>query len=165
MLQIISRNIVASLSKNKCSNKKKHESIHKRIAYHKAGHALLNVYFNEEETYNNIQSISLSQKSIRDDYNNNTITSYSDIVKGLGGIAAENIVYNNDCVLTGGAIKDYYIMKKQAYENGIIIDDAYKLAIDCIVNNRERLDHLVTIMLEKDVVNGSEIVNVCLFFF
>lgn len=58
-VQIIAK-IECRIKNNKSFKKiKRYHDGEKRLAYHKAGHALLNVYLNEEDTYNNIPSLSL----------------------------------------------------------------------------------------------------------
>lgn len=89
---------------------------------------------------------------------------FNNFVKDLGGIAAERIVYNDD-MLTVSAIKDLYMVRNMIDNvKYVLIDNAYEVANKYIVNERDRLEHLVEIVMEKKILNGLEIVEVCLFF-
>lgn len=89
---------------------------------------------------------------------------FNNFVKDLGGIAAERIVYNDD-MLTVSAIKDLYMVRNMIDNvKYVLIDNAYEVANKYIVNERDRLEHLVEIVMEKKFLNGLEIVEVCLFF-
>ena len=96
---------------------------------------------------------------------------FNNFVKDLGGIAAERIVYNDD-MLTVSAIKDLYMVRNMIdikwgqtdNVKYVLIDNAYEVANKYIVNERDRLEHLVEIVMEKKILNGLEIVEVCLFF-
>ena len=89
---------------------------------------------------------------------------FNNFAKDLGGIAAERIVYNDD-MLTVSAIKDLYMVRNMIDNvKYVLIDNAYEVANKYIVNERDRLEHLVEIVMEKKFLNGLEIVEVCLFF-
>lgn len=89
---------------------------------------------------------------------------FNNFVKDLGGIAAERIVYYDD-MLTVSAIKDLYMVRNMIDNvKYVLIDNAYEVANKYIVNERDRLEHLVEIVMEKKFLNGLEIVEVCLFF-
>ncbi|KAL9272326.1 ATP-dependent zinc metalloprotease FTSH 2, chloroplastic-like protein [Drosera capensis] len=126
---------------------------------------------------------------------------FARIVGGLGGRAAEEVIFGEPEVTTGAAgdlqqitsmakqmvvtfgmseIGPWSLMDSSAQSNDVIMrmmarnsmseklaedidsaikritDDAYKIALSHIRNNREAIDKIVEVLLEKETINGDE---------